>query len=219
MGDQTNEAGLRPLRRKLLAALACTPFAAAATASVRLALEADLTDAVRASLSAEVEGEAPPRPSFDSPAAQSAYEAWHGFCSAKLRVRLPEDDARTEFLDTVWYESRRAGLETSLLMGLIHVESGFRRYAISPVGARGYMQIMPFWAQLLGAADASKLFHVQTNLRFGCSILRHYLDREQGRLSYALGRYNGQREGATYPSLVFDRRSQWSTQHDRSIQP
>jgi soluble lytic murein transglycosylase-like protein len=210
------DAGL--LRRQLLGALACTTLAPAASASVRLALETDLTDSVRASLSAEIEGEAPPKPRFDNPAGQAAYEAWHGSCSAKLRTRLPEDDARTEFLEAVWYESRRAGLETSLVMGLIHVESGFRRYAISSVGARGYMQIMPFWAQLLGAADASKLFHVQTNLRFGCSILRHYLDREQGRLRYALGRYNGQREGITYPSLVFDRRSLWSTHDDRGSQ-
>ena len=206
-------------RRQLLAAMACAACSPAAVASVRLALETDLIDSVRACLSAQIEGEAPPKPAFDSPAAQTAYENWHGFCSARLRDRLPEDDVRTEFLETVWYESRRAGLETSLVMGLIHVESGFRRYAISPVGARGYMQIMPFWAQLLGADDPSKLFHVQTNLRFGCSILRHYLDREQGRLSLALGRYNGQREGVTYPSLVMGRRTQWATDADRLMAP
>jgi soluble lytic murein transglycosylase-like protein len=91
---------------------------------------------------------------------------------------------RIEFLETVWYESRRAGLETSLVLGLIQVESGFRKYAISSAGARGYMQVMPFWARLIGDGDASRLFHMQTNLRFGCVILRHYLDRERATCSW-----------------------------------
>lgn len=197
-------------RRKALAAIAAL-YPPATWATSRLVLEEDLVDAVRSSLSAELEQEAPPKPSFDDPAERSAYDAWHARGSERLRSYLPEHEARGEFLDTTWYESRRAGLETGLVLGLIHVESAFRRYAISSVGARGYMQIMPFWAQLLGAADASKLFHVQTNLRFGCSILRHYLERERGNLTYALGRYNGRRDGQTYPALVFDRRDRWSS--------
>jgi soluble lytic murein transglycosylase-like protein len=103
----------------------------------------------------------------------------------------------------------RAGLETSLVLGLIQVESGFRKYAISSAGARGYMQVMPFWARLIGDGDASRLFHMQTNLRFGCVILRHYLDRERGDLFLALGRYNGSRGRAEYPNMVFGARRSW----------
>jgi len=117
--------------------------------------------------------------------------------------------ARVEFLDTLWYESRRAGLDAALVLGLIQVESAFRKYAISVVGARGYMQIMPFWARLIGDGDAAKLFHMQTNLRFGCVILRHYLERERGDLFLALGRYNGSRGRAEYPDAVFAARKRW----------
>jgi soluble lytic murein transglycosylase-like protein len=114
-----------------------------------------------------------------------------------------EAQTRIEFLETVWYESKRAGLETSLVLGLIQVESGFRKYAISSAGARGYMQVMPFWTRLIGDGDVSRLFHMQTNLRFGCVILRHYLDRERGDLFLALGRYNGSRGGRVPQSGVW----------------
>jgi soluble lytic murein transglycosylase-like protein len=88
----------------------------------------------------------------------------------------------------LWYEARRAGLPLSLVLGVVQVESGFRKYAISSAGARGYMQVMPFWARLIGDGDDGRLFHMQTNLRFGCVILRHYLDRERGDLFLGLGR-------------------------------
>ena len=94
------------------------------------------------------------------------------------------------------------------MLGLIQVESGFRKYAISVVGARGYMQIMPFWARLIGYGHVN-LFRLQTNLRFGCVILRHYLDRERGDLFMALGRYNGSRGKAEYPNAVFASQRQW----------
>jgi soluble lytic murein transglycosylase-like protein len=109
----------------------------------------------------------------------------------------------------VWYESRRAGLEEALVLGLIQVESGFRKYAISRAGARGYMQVMPFWARVIGDGDSSRLFHLQTNLRFGCVILRHYLGMERGDLFMALGRYNGSRGRPEYPELVFGARRRW----------
>ena len=96
-----------------------------------------------------------------------------------------------------------------MLLGLVQVESGFRKYAISPVGARGYAQVMPFWARLIGDGNASRLFHTQTNLRFGCVILRHYLDLERGNLYLALGRYNGSRGRPEYPSAVFAARRGW----------
>ncbi len=122
-----------------------------------------------------------------------AFLRWLGTISERLKRYKSERHTRVEFLNTLWYESKRAGLEAELVLGLIQVESAFRKYAISVVGARGYMQVMPFWARLIGDGDPGKLFHMQTNLRFGCVILRHYLERERGDLFLALGRYNGSR--------------------------
>ena len=130
----------------------------------------------------------------------------------RLYKRIPNLDHHVDFLQTVWYESRRAGLETSLVLGLIQVESGFRKYAVSVVGARGYMQIMPFWTRVIGDGDPGKLFHMQTNLRFGCVILRHYLDLENGNLFLALGRYNGSRGQSAYPDAVFAAWKRWRFQ-------
>ena len=129
--------------------------------------------------------------------------------SPRLVKKKPELQVRQEFLQTVWYESRRAGLDITLVMGLIQVESNFRKFAVSPVGARGYMQVMPFWTRVIGDGDAGKLFHMQTNLRFGCVILRHYLDRERGDVFLGLGRYNGSRGKALYPDAVLGARRNW----------
>jgi soluble lytic murein transglycosylase-like protein len=172
-------------------------------------IEEPLADSVRGALSAAVAEAAPPKPSFDRIEDRLAHLRWLGAASERLKRRKAEHHTRVEFLQTLWYESRRAGLETALVLGLIQVESGFRKYAISSAGARGYMQVMPFWARLIGDGDVSRLFHLQTNLRFGCVILRHYLDRERGDLFMALGRYNGSRGRAEYPNLVFGARRQW----------
>ena len=126
-----------------------------------------------------------------------------------MQQRFAQAQIRREFLQTVWYEARRAGLDPQLVLGLIQVESGFRKFAVSQAGARGYMQVMPFWSRLIGDGDAAKLFHMQTNLRFGCVILRHYLDREKGDLFMALGRYNGSRGQAPYPTAVRSASRQW----------
>ena len=138
-----------------------------------------------------------------------SFNRWLGLASERLKWRKTEWNERKEFLETVWYESRRSGLSDSLVLGLIQVESGFRKFAVSSAGARGYMQVMPFWARLIGDGDPSHLFHMQTNLRFGCVILRHYLDRESGNLFMALGRYNGSRGRAEYPSAVFAAQKLW----------
>ena len=172
-------------------------------------VEEPLADAVRTALAASVADSAPPRPSFENTEARLAYLRWLGAASEKLKKRKTEHHVRVEFLEAAWYESRRAGLETALVLGLIQVESGFRKYAISSVGARGYMQVMPFWARLIGDGDDRRLFHLQTNLRFGCTILRHYLDREKGDLFLALGRYNGSRGRPEYPNAVFGARRLW----------
>ena len=193
-------------RRALLAGpLALLPWKAQAGAQI----EEPLADAVRTALAAAVADDAPPRPHFDKVDERLAYLRWLGAASERLRRRLADHHTRVEFLEAVWYESRRAGLETALVLGLIQVESGFRRYAISSAGARGYMQVMPFWARLIGDGNERRLFHLQTNLRFGCVILRHYLDAERGDLAMALGRYNGSRGRPEYPSAVFAARRPW----------
>ncbi len=171
--------------------------------------EEPLADAVRSALASAVANDAPPKPSFTNIESRLAYLRWLGEMSHRLQRRKSENVTRLEFLETVWYESKRAGLEPSLVLGLIQVESGFRKYAISVAGARGYMQVMPFWARLIGDGDVARLFHMQSNLRFGCVILRHYLDRERGDLFLALGRYNGSRGRAEYPNLVFGARKAW----------
>ena len=172
-------------------------------------VEEPLANAVRSALSAAVNDSAPPRPSFDTFDARLVYLRWLGEMSQRLRKRESEHLRRVEFLATAWYESTRAGLEPSLLLGLIQVESGFRKYAVSSAGARGYTQVMPFWARLIGDGDVARLFHMQTNLRFGCVILRHYLDREAGNLFLALGRYNGSRGRPEYPNAVLGSQRQW----------
>jgi len=193
------------MKRRLLLAAALLPPLARAGAQV----EEPLADAVRSALSAAIAQGAPPKPRFDRIEERLTYLRWLGEMSERLKRRKREAQTRLEFLETVWYESKRAGLEPALVLGLIQVESGFRKYAISVAGARGYMQVMPFWARLIGDGQVPRLFHLQTNLRFGCVILRHYLDREKGDLFMALGRYNGSRGRAEYPRLVMGARRQW----------
>jgi soluble lytic murein transglycosylase-like protein len=172
-------------------------------------IEEPLVDAVRSALSSAVSNSAPPVPEFADTEARLRYLRWLGRMSERLKRQKPDWNVRREFLQTVWYESRRAGLDSALVLGLVQIESNFRKFAVSSVGARGYMQVMPFWTRLLGDGDAGKLFHMQTNLRFGCVILRHYLDREQGDLFLALGRYNGSRGRAPYPNAVLGAKKQW----------
>ena len=172
-------------------------------------LEEPLMDSVRTALTSAIANTAPPEPEFPSTEARLLYLRWLATMSDRLRRRKPEWEVRRDFLQTVWYESRRAGLDVSLVLGLIQVESAFRKFAISSVGARGYMQIMPFWTRVIGDGDPSKLFHMQTNLRFGCVILRHYLDRERGDLFMTLGRYNGSRGRPPYPNAVFAAQRNW----------
>jgi soluble lytic murein transglycosylase-like protein len=195
------------LARRALLAL---PVAALGTdACAGAQVEEPLADSVRSALAAAVSAAVPPKPRFDDIDQRLGYLRWQGQASERLKRYKSDRHTRVEFLDTLWYESRRAGLEPALVLGLIQVESAFRKYAISVVGARGYMQIMPFWSRLIGDGDAARLFHMQTNLRFGCVILRHYLDRERGDQFLALGRYNGSRGRAEYPNAVFAARKQW----------
>lgn len=170
-------------------------------------------DSVRTALNAAVASQAPLRPEFRDTESKLVYLRWLGAMSERLKKKMPELQIRKEFLQTVWYESKRAGLDVTLVMGLIQVESNFRKFAVSSVGARGYMQVMPFWSRVIGDGDPGKLFHMQTNLRFGCVILRHYLDRDRGDRFLGLGRYNGSRGRAPYPEAVFAAQRNWLLEH------
>ena len=198
-------------RRRVCAAGVCGSFALlrASPAQAGAQVEEPLADAVRSALGAAVADTAPPQPNFDAIDPRLHYLRWLGDMSHRLKNRKTEPSTRLEFLQTLWYESKRAGLQPALVLGLVQVESAFRKFAISSAGARGYMQVMPFWARLIGDGNPSRLFHMQTNLRFGCVILRHYLDIERGDLFLALGRYNGSRGRPDYPNAVFASRRLW----------
>ncbi|MGQ0524785.1 MAG: lytic transglycosylase domain-containing protein [Betaproteobacteria bacterium] len=159
---------------------------------------APLSASVQAALSEAVSDQAVPYLAFET---EREARAWLEAMSQKLARRMPNRLAREEFLVTVHYEAKRAGLDPQLVLGVIQVESNFRKYAVSKAGARGYMQVMPFWVKLIGERRHN-LFHLRTNLRYGCMILRHYLDIEKGNLYRALGRYNGSLGQPEYPNLV-----------------
>ncbi len=171
--------------------------------------EEALADSVRLALARAINDPSPPRQRFASDADRAEWQRWFETMSVRLHSRMPDAMVRSEFLQTVWYEARRAGLEPSLVLGLVQVESGFRKYAISKAGARGYMQVMPFWTRVIGDGEPSKLFRMQANLRYGCSILRMYIDMERGDLYHALGRYNGSRGRPEYPNAVLAAWKRW----------
>lgn len=175
--------------------------------------EEALADSVRVALSNAIADGRPPKVRIDDIKERIRYLYWRGEMSERLKRRMPDVQVRLEFLETVWYESKRAGLDPALVLGLIQVESGFRKYAMSHVGARGYMQVMPFWTRVIGDNDPKKLFHMQTNLRYGCSILRMYIDMERGNLYLGLGRYNGSRGRGEYPGAVLAAWKKWEYAH------
>jgi soluble lytic murein transglycosylase-like protein len=178
----------------LLGLLAALPESANAGAQLEEALSAN----VQASLHRAVS---------DFPAAKLTFataaegDAWIKEMGQRLATRIADWPTRRDFLTTVQYESTRAGLDTQLVLALIQHESNFRKFAVSPADARGYMQVMPFWIRQIGTPDQD-LFHLRTNLRYGCTILRHYLAMENGDLYRALGRYNGSVGRPEYPYAV-----------------
>lgn len=187
-------------------------FAAWLTGSVGLSFAGaqqpeQLDPALRASLQKALSDTASLRLAFSD---ETEAQHWIASMSERLKKRIPDEHVRVEFLRTLHYEATRAGLDPQLVLGLTQVESGFRKYAISVASARGYMQVMPFWLKELGR-PGDNLFDMRTNLRFGCTILRHYLDIEKGNLFRALGRYNGSLGRAEYPNLVIGAwRAYWS---------
>ena len=190
----------RPASRILLC-IAGLLFASGAFAGAQV--YTPLSASVRAVLHRSISDQAAPKQAFTT---QHEADYWMKEMSRRLQKRLPDTEYRSDFLKTVHYEATRAGLEPELVLGLIEVESNFNKYAVSSAGARGFMQVMPFWTREIGTAEHN-LFHLRINLRYGCTILRHYLDIENGDLFRALGRYNGSLGKSKYPNLV---RAAWS---------
>ncbi len=157
-----------------------------------------LSNSVKALMQKSVSDTAAPKLFFPS---EIEAQKWLNTMSERLKKNIPDQAMREDFLRTVHYEATRAGLDPQLVLGLIQVESGFNKYAVSSVGARGFMQVMPFWVGTIGSPDHD-LFHLRLNLRYGCTILRHYLDIEHGDLYRALGRYNGSLGQSQYPTMV-----------------
>ncbi len=189
-----------------------TAMLCAQTALAGAQVYTPLSASVRAVMQRSVSDKAAPKLVFET-----QYEAdfWLSEMSRRLQKRIPDAKKRMDFLRTVHYEATRAGLEPELVLGLIQVESAFNKYAVSRVGARGFMQVMPFWVKELGTKEHN-LFHLRTNLRYGCTILRHYLDIEKGDLFRALGRYNGSLGKSKYPNLVRAAwRKNWSLNRPR----
>lgn len=160
--------------------------------------EEQLSNSVKALMQKSISDLGAPKLMF---ASDTEGQLWLSEMSGRLKKRLPDQAYREDFLRSVYYEATRAGLDPQMVLGLIQVESAFKKYAVSSVGARGYMQVMPFWVKTIGATDHN-LFHLKLNLRYGCTILRHYLDKENGDLYRALGRYNGSLGKPQYPNLV-----------------
>ena len=129
-------------------------------------------------------------------------QVWLTDMSNRLGKRVDDHDERIKLLTAVHREAKIAGLQPELVLAVMDVESAFNKYAISRVGARGLMQIMPFWLDEIGRPN-DNLFDIDTNVRFGCTILKHYIDIEKGNLFRALGRYNGSLGKAKYPNKVF----------------
>lgn len=161
-------------------------------------IEEPLSNSVRAMMQRSISDRAAPRLIFTTP---QEGQAWMAEMSKRLKRRIPDEAYREDLLRTVHYEATRAGLDPQMVLGLIQVESGFNKYAVSSVGARGFMQVMPFWVRSIGAKEQN-LFHLRINLRYGCTILRHYIDIEHGDLYRALGRYNGSLGQPQYPNMV-----------------
>ncbi|MSQ73383.1 MAG: lytic transglycosylase domain-containing protein [Betaproteobacteria bacterium] len=154
---------------------------------------------VRSGLQAAIADKPAPRHGFSS-SIQAVN--WLTEMSHRLEIRIPHFKTRLDFLRTVHYEATRAGLDPQLVLAIIQIESNFRKYAVSSAGARGYMQVMPFWTGLIGRKE-DRIFSLRTNLRYGCTILKHYIDIEKGNVNRALGRYNGSLGKSEYPNLVF----------------
>lgn len=201
------------MRRRLLEGFAgavCVAALVAPASSLAGAQKYEvLSEAVRNALAASIANDRPYRAETTDIRQRLADLDWLAEMSERMKKRIPDYRARREMLETIYYESKRAGLDPALMLGLIQVESGFRQYAISSAGARGLTQVMPFWTDLIGDGNPKKLFNLQVSIRFGCVVFRHYLETERGDYFRALGRYNGSLGRAEYPNIVFGAWKRW----------
>jgi len=189
--------------RRVLALLGCLLLTSLAHAGAQA--EEKLSASVQTALASAIADRSAPRLVGDPREVQP----WLAEMSSRMAKRIPDPEQRTEFLITVQYEASRAGLDPQLMLALINHESAFRKYAVSSASARGYTQVMPFWVRLIGMPEHN-LFHLRTNLRYGCVILRHYLDIEKGDVVRALARYNGSLGKFDYPNTVLGlQESRW----------
>ena len=194
--------------------IACAAMAGASAVHAGAQIYEPLADSMRAGLQASI---------ADTPASRHAFSnpmdavSWLTEMAQRMEKRVPYLRTRLDLLRTVHYEASRAGLDPQLVLAIIHVESNFRKFAVSSAGARGYMQVMPFWVGLIGK-KSDNLFNLRANIRYGCVILRHYLDIEGGNLSRALGRYNGSLGKPDYPNLVL-RAMRTSWRNDAAREP
>ncbi len=186
-----------PRQRLIQITLACLALCAA-RAEAGAQIYEPLSASVKSRMSKAVSDVAPDRITYGNPI---EVNTWLQEMNRRLTKKLPDPGIRQDFLHALHYEATRAGLDPEMVLGLIEVESNFRKYALSSASARGLMQVMPFWVDLIGSKEHN-LFHLRTNLRYGCTILRHYLDIEQGDLFRALGRYNGSLGKPEYPNMV-----------------
>lgn len=185
-------------RRQIL--LGAGALLLAPTALAGAQREETLSDDVASVMRSSVDNASPPRLVFEH---SIDGQRWLNDMSGRLAQFMPDSElARRRLLIMVQYESRRADLDTQLILGLIQVESRFRQYAVSGVGAKGLMQVMPFWQKYIGHENHN-LFDVRTNLRYGCTILRHYNNLENGNMRNALARYNGSLGRDKYPNAVY----------------
>jgi soluble lytic murein transglycosylase-like protein len=182
------------LRALLLALCLAAPLQALAGAQK----QEEITDEMRQRL-AHWAGDKPvPRLVFKN---SDDGSKWISAMSDRLEKRIPDRKERLELLRTIHFEAIRNDLDPQLVLGIIEVESGFRKYAVSSASARGLMQVMPFWTNV-AKRPRDNLFDRRTNLMYGCWIIRLYLDREKGDYFRALGRYNGSLGQPEYPNLV-----------------
>jgi soluble lytic murein transglycosylase-like protein len=193
----TQQGTSAPKAKALAALLAAALFVLAAPAHAGAQAEEALAPSVVTVLARSISD----RPVPSDYAFRADVQAWLAAMGPRLGGRMADPLERRDLLATVHYEATRAGLDPQLVLGVMHHESNFKKYAVSVADARGYMQVMPFWTKLIGSSEHN-LFHLRTNLRYGCVILRHYLDRESGNLFRALGRYNGSLGRSEYPNAV-----------------
>jgi len=180
---------------------------------------ASLHDSMLSVLSANGRNKAPPVPSFQDTKSRLAYLNWQNAASEALKARIPEPQARKELLQTVWYESKRAGLDVSLVLAVIGAASNFQQSHVLPNGARGFMGINPIWATKIGDGNTETLFQLQANIRYGCTLLRHFLDSRQGNLYLTLTDYfddnlaghdkKAYRDSA-FPDRVLEEKGRWA---------